>query len=1051
MRKILFLFFALLSTIGAWATDVVISDRTNTVATGSVTTTNEHKYGTYSNAAGGTTFTTNATSGMAGVTVTADAAIIRAAWFSNTNYLYVMGFNPADTDEHTITISAPDGYILAGYSITAISTSQNRKFTVTPAGDTPSANNVTASLTTFTKTGLNNQTAKITIQAANNGTGNFLCFPLFSVTVLSATANLVNVTYELYESDGTTLVNSVVKEQEENSAVEVPSSLTAATYYDYATEGTIGTSNCTIKVIRTLKSGYVISLDGFSNSKCYNIRNNRGTWAVGSGATVVNSTVELGLAFSASDTKQQFAFITYEGNVYLYSVGEGKFAYVDGTKLSLTADVTSAVAASPVTLQSSTNATYMYSEPIIVTVAGAHFGISTGFSPDVYKYQSLGDGGNCAYIIEAGSFDATSALAALEEYFHPSYTVTYIVKDGSDNVLFTSDPVGTTNGATITTLPAEYQRSAFYTYNTVDVTISTSGNTNVEFVATPKDNAPVKYTADATNPYYYNLNIRSKYLVYNSEAIGEVTLQNESEPFNADASWAFVGEPYAGFKVINKTKGTDYFLTYTSVVTGGNGGSNGSNNNVQFVSSEDFNNRYWIVEKNKGGFCMRMKENTNIYFHHQSIQNSNGYLRTCSVSEWSAVHDDAGSTIVASTDEDVLFTLYDGMKDYTFGTAIGQYNTTNEEVVTNEQATATIGAVGTAIANSQTAAYADCYAALNTLAANIALVTPTAGYYRLKNVATGKYLTATAISGYNSTDKFVFANGDDSSAATVIELRENNGKLYMYTQNSGFGWVVANGEVGGGVGYLTTNPDKYVNWLPGTAAGQIAFAICYGNGTGNYASYLTKGIYAADTDEAVIGGTDYKADAAQWIFEPATSIDVTISAAGYATLYLPFAVTVPEGVGAYTAKVNGNWLTLPDESLSTIPAGTGVVLKGNAETYSFNIVADVEAIADNDLQGTYFSTNATDKYILAKPEGKEVGFYRAESGNIAANKAYLTLPEASEVKGFTFKFDDDATSIKTIDNGQQTTESGVIYNLAGQRIQKMQKGINIVNGKKVLF
>ena len=35
------------------------------------------------------------------------------------------------------------------------------------------------------------------------------------------------------------------------------------------------------------------------------------------------------------------------------------------------------------------------------------------------------------------------------------------------------------------------------------------------------------------------------------------------------------------------------------------------------------------------------------------------------------------------------------------------------------------------------------------------------------------------------------------------------------------------------------------------------------------------------------------------------------------------------------------------------------------------------------------------------------------------------------------------------DNGQQTTV-GAIYNVAGQRLQKMQKGINIVNGKKVL-
>ena len=232
---------------------------------------------------------------------------------------------------------------------------------------------------------------------------------------------IVNVTYALYESDGTSFVSNTVVEQLKNSAVSIPTAISNYTYYDYDTEGTIGTEDCTIKVTRTLKSGYVISLDGLSNSKCYNIRNNRGTWAVGSGATDVNSTSELGLAFMASDTKQQFAFITYEGNVYLYSVGEGKFAYVDGTKLSLTADVTSAVAASPVTFGESTNATYKYTEPIIVKVGNKMYGVSTGKSPDVFQYDGHPeDGGNCAYIIEAGSFDATEALALLEEYFHPT-------------------------------------------------------------------------------------------------------------------------------------------------------------------------------------------------------------------------------------------------------------------------------------------------------------------------------------------------------------------------------------------------------------------------------------------------------------------------------------------------------------------------------------------------------------------------------------------------------------------------------------------------------
>ncbi|MBQ2073399.1 MAG: hypothetical protein II463_01730, partial [Bacteroidaceae bacterium] len=89
-----------------------------------------------------------------------------------------------------------------------------------------------------------------------------------SVTVDGADAELnvyytqlasVNVTYELYESDGTTLVTSTVVEQEVNSDVNIPDSFKKikssmeANDYEYSTEGTIGTEDCTIKVTRTLK------------------------------------------------------------------------------------------------------------------------------------------------------------------------------------------------------------------------------------------------------------------------------------------------------------------------------------------------------------------------------------------------------------------------------------------------------------------------------------------------------------------------------------------------------------------------------------------------------------------------------------------------------------------------------------------------------------------------------------------------------------------------------------------------------------------------------
>ena len=87
------------------------------------------------------------------------------------------------------------------------------------------------------------------------------------------------------------------------------------------------------------------------------------------------------------------------------------------------------------------------------------------------------------------------------------------------------------------------------------------------------------------------------------------------------------------------------------------------------------------------------------------------------------------------------------------------------------------------------------------------------------------------------------------------------------------------------------------------------------------------------------------------------------------------------------------------------------------------------------------------QYILAD-NGGVVCFYQAETGStIPEGKGYIEL-SGSPVKALFFE-DDDATSIQTIDNGQQTTV-GAIYNLAGQRLQKVQKGINIINGIKVL-
>ena len=182
------------------------------------------------------------------------------------------------------------------------------------------------------------------------------------------------------------------------------------------------------------------------------------------------------------------------------------------------------------------------------------------------------------------------------------------------------------------------------------------------------------------------------------------------------------------------------------------------------------------------------------------------------------------------------------------------------------------------------------------------------------------------------------------------------------------------------------------------------------------------------------------------VFDPTHGRVKEISKAGYATFYdAETAVTLSSNVTVFTGKKNGSWLSLTEQD-NTIPAQTAVVLKGAEGYFSFTPAASAPAITgENELLGTAEPLETTGvEYVLAQPEGEEVGFYIAQ-GTIPAGKAYLV--SSSAVKGFVFS-EDGATGIESLEQNLDT--NAPIYNLAGQRLQKMQKGINVVKGKKVL-
>ena len=182
---------------------------------------------------------------------------------------------------------------------------------------------------------------------------------------------------------------------------------------------------------------------------------------------------------------------------------------------------------------------------------------------------------------------------------------------------------------------------------------------------------------------------------------------------------------------------------------------------------------------------------------------------------------------------------------------------------------------------------------------------------------------------------------------------------------------------------------------------------------------------------------------------------VSVSDALISTFCAPFTVAIPADyqsvVTASTVTgVEGNVLKLEPVADYVIPANTPVIVEiPMAYTLPVSGIYVKGTPAVGLMTGVYENTLApVGSYVLQNLNDK-VGFYQVTAGNqptVGANRCYLTVD--SGIKAFFFE-EDDATAIQAIDNGQQTAE-GAIYNVAGQRLNKMQRGINIINGKKIL-
>ena len=180
---------------------------------------------------------------------------------------------------------------------------------------------------------------------------------------------------------------------------------------------------------------------------------------------------------------------------------------------------------------------------------------------------------------------------------------------------------------------------------------------------------------------------------------------------------------------------------------------------------------------------------------------------------------------------------------------------------------------------------------------------------------------------------------------------------------------------------------------------------------------------------------------------------LSVSAAGWATLYLDFAAAIPAEVEAYTVtEVNNGYVTLTQVE-GVLPANTGVIVKAAERDYTFAYSAGTATVVEgNLLEGTATAIEIeAEAYVLGNVDG--VGLYKAKMTNGKwlnnANKAYLPASAVpANVKSLSFRFGEGTTGIEKVEIRNEKEE---IFDLCGRRVEKVTApGIYIINGKKVL-
>ena len=483
----------------------------------------------------------------------------------------------------------------------------------------------------------------------------------------------------------------------------------------------------------------------------------------------------------------------------------------------------------------------------------------------------------------------------------------------------------------------------------------------------PFETSTVSGTEWTGSEHWYTLLTRGTYWAYNDET-SKIDLNAATPDLNDDAYlWAIAGNADDGFKIYNKAAGPQVVLT----VTDGNA--------VDMLQGEG---TAMLIAKYPsggstampGGWCISVP-GTNQFLNKQDKDKPQDGLSELWIWDSTGAGGEVGS-VVTFTD---VMTAYEALRDEYTAVAdyIGAYSQSAIDASGIKSATTT---------EEFRAAFAKLEAAEK--------VAPEAGtIYRLTTAARTAGTLGIVLDGG------IVVRGTNASATNASQLWQ--------LEAAGEGYKLKN--MNGGL-YLSTIKQDGTNTFDATLVSADEAAVWT-------LEELALGVIRPRTGEDnslmmhcapnghIVSWNDGLGSASAWNIIPASTIDVTIGEAGYATLNLPVAVQLSEGLTAYTAtSETADAITLDEVEGKVLPAGSPVLLSGGQGSHTLTILAsNSDAALTSKFAGTLLPTAVPDDvnaYILAKKEGDaEAKFYQlAESEPIYAPLYYHLVTRANNAE-----------------------------------------------------